>query len=77
MKNRVKKIIEEEAAFLTITPEKFRQFAERGCQIAFRDDLETRIDKFGGEELEEDYLIEIILSCAYGGAIEELVSNLN
>jgi len=77
MKNRLKKIIEEEATFLTITPEKFRQFAERGCRIAFSDDLATRIEKFGGEELEDDYLIEIILSCAYGGAIEELVSNLN
>ncbi len=77
MKNRIKKIIEEEAAFLKITPEKFRQFAERGCQIAFNDDLATRIEKFGGEELEEDYLIEIILSCVYGGAIEKLTADLN
>ena len=43
MINRIKKIIEEEAAFLKITPENLRQYAERGCQIAFGDDLETRI----------------------------------
>ena len=38
MKNRIKKIIEEEATFLKTTPEKFKQFAERGCQIAFGDE---------------------------------------
>jgi len=77
MKNRVKKIIEEEADFLKITPEKFRQFAEMGCQIAFRDDLETLIEKFGGEGIQEDCLREILLTCAYGGAIEKLTANLN
>ena len=43
------RILEEEAAFLIISPEKFRQFAERGCRIAFGYDLTTRIAKFGGE----------------------------
>ena len=73
MKNRIKKILEEEAAFLNITPEKFRQFAERGCQMAFKDDLTTRIEKFGGEDLHEDKLREILLTCTYGGIIETLV----
>lgn len=77
MKNRIKKIIEEEATFLKTTPEKFKQFAERGCQIAFKDDLTTRIAKFGGEGIQEDYLREILLACVYGGAIEKLAANLN
>ena len=75
MKNRIKKIIEEEAAFLKITPEKFRRFAERDCQIAFKDDLTTRIEKFGGEDIQEDKLREILLVCAQGGAIEKAISN--
>ena len=77
MKNRVKKIIEEEAAFLKLTPEKFRQFAEMGCQITFNDELATRIEKFGGEELQQDELREILLSYVYGGVIEKLITNLN
>ena len=75
MKTRIKKIIEEEATFLKITPEKFKQFAERGCQIASNDDLKTRIEKFGGEDLHEDKLREILLACAHGGVIEKAISN--
>ena len=77
MKNRIKRIIEEETAFLKITPEMFKQFAERGCRIAFNDDLATRIEKAGGEELQQGGLREILLSCVYGGLIEKLTANLN
>lgn len=48
MKNRIKKIIGKETAFLKVTLEEFTQFAERGCHIAFGDDLITRIAIFSG-----------------------------
>ena len=66
-------IISEEASKLNIEPDDFRKLAETGCMIAFKDDLNTRINLFGGLSYPKENLRELLLSCATLGGIKSSV----
>ena len=73
MKNLIKSIIEEEAYLLGISSSMLLKLADRGSQMAFRHKLVELLEKIWIDEKPKRKLREIILSCAYGGAIAKSV----
>ncbi|MCF8305609.1 MAG: hypothetical protein K9I71_04360 [Ignavibacteriales bacterium] len=52
------------------------KLAERGCMIAFKDDMNSRIKAFGGEDcFTGDALEDFIMTLIYGGTISFAVEN--
>jgi len=65
------KVLEEESAKLGMPADILRELANKGCQIAFNDDLNSRIKRFGGlEYFTEDSLREFILVLADGATAD-------
>jgi len=74
----LERLISEESEKLGLSSEKFKELANTGCKIAFNDDLNTRIRRFGGLDFfDEDKLRFFLLTCLEGGAASVLDENLN
>jgi|GEM_PF-3435056 len=78
---KVIRIIKKIAADYSLNYYDVLRLAEKGCEIAFLDNLSERIEKFGGTEAFKDGILEgFILTCVYGGTNDFsiiLVKSLN
>jgi len=76
MDEMLERLVSEESEKLGLPPEKFKELANTGCKIAFKDDLNTRISLFGGLDFfDEDKLRFFLLTCLEGGAASLLDNN--
>ncbi len=77
MSDKLNEIFEEESIELGLPPEKIEELANKGCQMAFNDNLRERIKLLGGlENLDKEFVRKLVLEFVTGGTILEL-SGLN
>lgn len=68
----LEKIIEEEAEKLSIPKLEFSKMVNEGCQIIFQEDIQIRLNRFGGiPNLHNDKIREILLVCAKAAALNQ------
>jgi len=76
MDEMLERLVSEESEKLGLPPEKFKELANIGCMIAFNDNLNSRISRFGGLDFfDEEKLRFFLLTCLEGGAASELDEN--
>lgn len=72
----LEKIIQEEAEKLSIPKNEFSEMIDQGCQIIFNENIDVRIQRFGGvENLHHDKIREILLICAKAAALNKYAEN--
>lgn len=68
----LEKIIEQEAEKLSIPKFEFSKMVDEGCKIIFQEDIQIRLNRFGGiPNLHHDKIREILLVCAKAAALNE------
>ena len=77
MKSKLKKIIKKEATLIGFPVQTFKQYAESGCRMVFKDNLNHFLESLGTKNLTDEDLRVLIIFCTYGGVVANLTVRMN
>lgn len=73
LQSRIDQLLREESQYQNVSFEKVKQYAVRGCQIAFNKSLHDLIELYHFTDEDNDRIRDIIRVCIEGGKLDEKI----
>ena len=77
MNNKINKILHHLSSQLEINHQDLQRIIDLGCKAIFREDLQSLLLKCERSYTPFDIIEDLIVGCAYGGALKQLLIKMN
>ena len=77
MNNKINKILHHLSSQLDINHQDLQRIIDLGCKEIFREDLQSLLLKCERSNAPFDIIEDLIVGCAYGGALKQLLIKMN